>query len=352
MKDKNKILVTGGAGYIGSHTVVELQQAGYDVIIADNLSNSSADVIDSIAKITGQKPMFVQIDLADSISTENLFKENHIDGIIHFAAHKYVGESVKEPLRYYHNNFASTLNILQEMQKHQIHNFVFSSSCTVYGQADELPVTEQTSVKPAQCPYGNTKQVIEEILQDACFADEKMQVISLRYFNPIGAHHSSLIGELPLGVPQNLIPYITQTAIGIRECLQIFGNDYNTKDGTCLRDYIHVEDLAKAHVVALNRMQHNKMDKNYEVFNIGTGTPNSVLEIIQAFEKVSKMSLPYRFAGRREGDIEKVWADISLVNTVLGWKAEKSLEDMMLSAWNWELALKNNGKLEIEKSNG
>ena len=343
MDNKSKILVTGGAGYIGSHTVVELQQAGYDVIIADNLSNSSRSVIDNIAKITGIKPTFVQIDLVDSASTENLFKENHIGGIIHFAAHKYVGESVKEPLQYYHNNFTSTLNILREMQKYQIRNFVFSSSCTVYGQADKLPVTEQTPIQQAQCPYGNTKQVIEEILQDVCLANEQLQVISLRYFNPIGAHHSSLIGELPLGVPQNLIPYITQTAIGIRECLQIFGNDYNTKDGTCLRDYIHVEDLAKAHVVALNRMQQYKMDKNYEVFNIGTGMPSSVLEIIQAFEKVSMMSLPYKFAERREGDIEKVWADTTFANTVLGWKSEKSLEEMMLSAWNWELALKNNG---------
>jgi len=225
------------------------------------------------------------------------------------------------------------------MQKHRIRDFVFSSSCTVYGQADELPVTEQTPVKPAQCPYGNTKQVIEEILQDICLADKSIQIISLRYFNPIGAHHSSLIGELPLGVPQNLIPYITQTAIGIRECLQVYGNDYKTKDGTCLRDYIHVEDLAKAHVVALKRMQNNKMPQNYETFNIGTGTPNSVLEIIQTFEKVSGKSLPYKFTGRREGDIEKVWADTSLANTVLGWKAEKSLEEMMLSAWNWELAL-------------
>ena len=342
MENKNKILVAGGAGYIGSHTVVELQQAGYDVIIADNLSNSSKDVIDNIAKITEIKPTFVQMDLADSISTEKLFEENHIDGIIHFAAHKYVGESVKEPLRYYHNNFVSTLNILREMQKHQIRNFVFSSSCTVYGQADKLPVTEQTPIKSAQCPYGNTKQVIEEILQDVCLADEQLQVISLRYFNPIGSHHSSLIGELPLGVPQNLIPYITQTAIGIRECLQVFGNNYNTEDGTCLRDYIHVEDLAKAHVVALNRMQQKKMDTNCEVFNIGTGTPNSVLEIIQAFEKVSKVSLPYKFADRRDGDVEKVWADTTFANTVLGWKAEKSLEEMMLSAWNWELALKNN----------
>jgi UDP-glucose 4-epimerase len=341
MKNKT-ILVTGGAGYIGSHTTVVLQQAGYNVVIADNLSNSSAEVIDNIAKITGIKPAFENIDLTDAVLTAMLFEKYNIDAVIHFAAHKYVNESVREPLRYYYNNFVNTLNILKEMQKHNIRNFVFSSSCTVYGQAEVLPVTEQTPVKSAECPYGNTKQVIEEILRDICFAEQNFQVTSLRYFNPIGAHSSSLIGELPLGVPQNLIPYITQTAMGIREHLQVFGDDYNTKDGTCLRDYIHVEDLAKAHVAALNRMLEQKMNSNYEVFNVGTGTPISVLEIIKTFEKVSNTKLPYKIVGRRDGDIEKVWADTTLANNVLGWKAEKSLDEMILSAWNWEKALKKN----------
>jgi UDP-glucose 4-epimerase len=338
------ILVTGGAGYIGSHTVVELQKQGYDVVIVDDLSNSQISVIDNIKKITTKKPRFEQFNLADNARTTKFFADNPIEAVIHFAAHKYVGESVKEPLRYYYNNFVSTLNILQAIEKHAIRHFVFSSSCTVYGQADSLPVTEQSPVKPAECPYGNTKQVIEEILQDICLAVTQLQVISLRYFNPIGAHASALIGELPTGVPQNLVPYITQTAMGIRDCLQVFGNDYNTADGTCLRDYIHVEDLANAHVVALDRMLNNKMKKNYEVFNIGTGKPSSVLEIIQSFEKASKLSLPYKFVERRKGDIEKVWADTTLANTVLGWKAEKTLDDMMRSAWNWEKALKENNK--------
>lgn len=340
--ENKTILVTGGAGYIGSHTTVVLQQAGYNVVIADNLSNSSADVINNIAKITGTEPIFENIDLADAVLTTMLFEKYNIDAVIHFAAHKYVNESVREPLRYYYNNSINTLNILKEMQKHTIYNFVFSSSCTVYGQAEVLPVTEQTPVKPAECPYGNTKQVIEEILRDICFAEQSFQVTSLRYFNPIGAHSSSFIGELPLGVPQNLIPYITQTAMGIREYLQVFGNDYNTKDGTCLRDYIHVEDLAKAHVAALNRMLKQKMNSNYEVFNVGTGTPISVLEIIKTFEKVSNTKLPYKIVERRDGDIEKVWADTTLANKELGWKAEKSLDEMILSAWNWEKALKIN----------
>ncbi|MDR0604913.1 MAG: UDP-glucose 4-epimerase GalE [Bacteroidales bacterium] len=342
---RNKmILVTGGAGYIGSHTVVELQEQGYDVIIVDDLSNSQINVIDNIRKITTKKTRFEQFNLADNTRTTKFFAENPIDAIIHFAAHKYVGESVKEPLRYYYNNFVSTLNILQAIEKHDIRHFVFSSSCTVYGQADSLPVTEQSPVKPAECPYGNTKQVIEEILQDICLAVAQLQVISLRYFNPIGAHASALIGELPVGVPQNLVPYITQTAIGKRDCLQVFGNDYNTTDGTCLRDYIHVVDLAKAHVVALDRMLNKKMKKNYEVFNIGTGKPSSVLEIIQSFEKASQMPLPYKFVERRKGDIEKIWADTTCANTVLGWKAEKTLDDMIRSAWNWEKALKENNK--------
>lgn len=339
-KNYKMILVTGGAGYIGSHTVVELQQQGYEVVIVDDLSNSHSNVIDNIEKITGKKPKFACFNLADNARTAAFFAEHTIEAVIHFAAHKYVGESVREPLRYYYNNFLSTLNILQAMQKHGILHFVFSSSCTVYGQAEVLPVTEQSPVKPAECPYGNTKQVIEEILRDICLADAYFQVISLRYFNPIGAHDSALIGELPLGVPQNLVPYITQTAIGIRDSLQVFGDDYNTNDGTCLRDYIHVVDLAKAHVVALDRLLHGKMGNNYETFNIGTGTPTSVLEIVHAFEKVSNKQLPYTIVGRRQGDVEKVWADTTLANTVLGWKAEKNLEEMMRSAWNWELALK------------
>ena len=335
------ILVTGGAGYIGSHTVVELQQQGFEVVIVDDLSNSHIDVIENIAKITGKKPKFEQFNLSDSVKTAAFFADNSIDAIIHFAAYKYVGESVREPLRYYYNNFVSTLNLLQAVQKYKVKYVVFSSSCTVYGQADKLPITEQSPIKPAECPYGNTKQVTEEILRDICLAEKALQVISLRYFNPIGSHHSALIGELPLGIPQNLVPYITQTAIGIRECLHVFGNDYNTKDGTCLRDYIHVEDLAKAHVAALDRMLNGKMDNNYEVFNVGTGTPSSVLEVIQSFERVSNTQLPYKIVGRREGDIEKIWADTTRANKVLGWKAIYTLDDMMLSAWNWEKFLKN-----------
>ena len=336
---KKIILVTGGAGYIGSHTVVALQQKGYKAIVVDNLSNSQANVIDNIEKITGKRPDFFQFDLANQSETFAFFDKNPVDAVIHFAAHKYVNESVNEPLRYYNNNFVNTLNILKAMETHNIHHFVFSSSCTVYGQADVLPVTEQTPVKPAECPYGNTKQVTEEILRDICQVKKDFQVIALRYFNPIGAHRSALIGELPMGVPQNLLPYITQTAIGIRQQLQVFGNDYNTKDGTCLRDYIHVEDLAEAHVVALDRMLNKKNTDNYEVFNIGTGNPYSVLEVIQSFEKVSGRKLPYKIVGRRAGDIEKVWADTTVANTVLGWNAEKTLDEMTLSAWEWELHL-------------
>ena len=338
--NKKIILVTGGAGYIGSHTVVALQQAGFKVVIVDNLSNSQVEVIENIAKITGEKPDFFQFDLANQTDTFDFFDKNSIDAVIHFAAHKYVNESVNEPLRYYNNNFVNTLNILKAMEKHGIRHFVFSSSCTVYGQADKLPVAEQTPVKPAECPYGNTKQVTEEILRDICLVNKDLNVISLRYFNPIGAHKSALIGELPVGVPQNLLPYITQTAIGIRKQLQVFGNDYNTPDGTCLRDYIHVEDLAEAHVSALNRMLNCKQTDNYEVFNVGTGNPYSVLEVIQSFEKMSGQPLPYQIVGRRAGDIEKVWADTTLANTVLGWKAKKTLDEMTLSAWNWELRLK------------
>lgn len=337
--ENKAVLVTGGAGYIGSHTVAVLQQAGHKVVIADDLSNSQAKVVENIAKITGIKPAFEKINLTDAAAVSSIFQKYKIDAVVHFAAHKYVNESVREPLRYYYNNFISTLNILKEMQKHNVQNFVFSSSCTVYGQAETLPVTERTPIKPAQCPYGNTKQITEEILQDICLAQQPFRAISLRYFNPIGAHSSALIGELPFGIPQNLIPYITQTAAGIRDCLHIFGNDYNTKDGTCLRDYIHVEDLAKAHVAALNRMLKQKMNTNYEIFNVGTGTPVSVMEIVKTFEKISGAKLPYKIVGRREGDVEKIWADTTLANTVLGWKAEKSLEEMILSAWKWQQML-------------
>jgi len=333
------VLVTGGAGYIGSHTVVALQQKGYKAVVVDNLSNSRIEVIDNIGKITGVKPDFFQFDLDNQAETASFFEKNSVDAIIHFAAHKYVSESVNYPLRYYNNSFVSTLNILKAMEKHHINHFVFSSSCTVYGQADVLPVTEQTPVKPAECPYGNTKQVTEEILRDICLKNKALKVIALRYFNPIGAHESALIGELPIGAPQNLLPFITQTAIGIRKELQVFGNDYNTKDGTCLRDYIHVEDLAEAHVVALERMWNGNTADNYEVFNIGTGNPYSVLEVIQSFERVSGRKLPYKIVGRRAGDIEKVWADTTNANTVLGWKAKKSLDEMTRSAWKWELHL-------------
>lgn len=335
------VLVTGGAGYIGSHTVVELQQAGYDVIIVDNFSNSEKSVIEAIAQITGKLPLLVEFDLSNEQLCQEFFEQYHIDAIIHFAAFKYVGESVQQPLRYYRNNFFTTLNLLSAMEKHAIGNLVFSSSCTVYGEADKLPVTESTPIKPAMCPYGNTKQVIEEILSDICVTNPTLQVIALRYFNPIGAHPSALIGELPSGIPQNLIPYVTQTAMGIREFLQVYGNDYNTPDGTCLRDYIHVVDLAKAHVAAIKRMENIKNKDNYEVFNIGTGKPTSVLEIINAFERVTQQKLPYKIVGRREGDVEKVWADTQKANEVMNWKAQLNLEEMLSSAWNWELALKN-----------
>ena len=335
------VLVTGGAGYIGSHTVVELQQAGYDVIIVDNFSNSEKSVIEAIAQITGKLPLLVEFDLSNEQLCQEFFEQYHIDAIIHFAAFKYVGESVQQPLRYYRNNFFTTLNLLSAMEKHAIGNLVFSSSCTVYGEADKLPVTESTPIKPAMCPYGNTKQVIEEILSDICATNPTLQVIALRYFNPIGAHPSALIGELPSGIPQNLIPYVTQTAMGIREFLQVYGNDYNTPDGTCLRDYIHVVDLAKAHVAAIKRMENIKNKDNYEVFNIGTGKPTSVLEIINAFERVTQQKLPYKIVGRREGDVEKVWADTQKANEVMNWKAQLNLDEMLSSAWNWELALKN-----------
>jgi len=336
---KQKILVTGGAGYIGSHTVVELQQNGYEVVIVDNLSNSSILVLDNIAKITGIFPAFEQFDLSDEAVTADFFKrQSDIAGIIHFAAYKAVGESMEKPLEYYRNNLFSLINLLEGMKVSGIPYMVFSSSCTVYGQPDMLPVTEQAPIKPAWSPYGNTKQMCEDILRFTTMA-HPLKAIALRYFNPIGAHQSSLIGELPLGVPNNLVPFITQTAIGKRECLSVFGDDYDTPDGTAIRDYIHVVDLAKAHVIAVERMLGGKSKLDLETFNLGTGTGYSVLDVINSFEKVNDVKLNYKIVPRRPGDIEKVWADTRFANKELGWKAEKNIDEMMLSAWEWEKAL-------------
>lgn len=335
-----KILVTGGTGYIGSHTVVELLNAGNEPIIVDNLSNSNINVLKGITAITGKNVPFYQIDVTDKDALSVVFKENPgINGVIHFAASKAVGESVKEPLKYYRNNLDGLMNILECMKQYNVCSLVFSSSCTVYGQPDILPVTEDAPIKPALSPYGNTKQICEEIIRDTVAANSNLHAILLRYFNPIGAHQSALIGELPLGVPQNLIPYVTQTAAGIRECLTIYGNDYDTEDGSCIRDYINVTDLAKAHVVAVSRMEEKKQDSNVEVFNIGTGRGTSVFEIVNIFEKVTGVKLNYKVGPRREGDIEKVWADPSKANNVLGWKSEKSMEETIKSAWEWQKTL-------------
>ena len=331
-----KILVTGGLGFIGSHTVVELQQAGYEVVIIDNLYNSKIEVLDSITSITSIKPSYFNIDLRNKIAVEDFFKNNKIDGIIHFAASKAVGESVNNPLLYYENNISTLVYLLQEMKKHKLSNFIFSSSCTVYGQADELPITENAPTKPAESPYGNTKQIGEEIIRESCKANG-LKAIALRYFNPIGAHETAKIGELPIGVPQNLIPFVTQTAAGIRKELSVFGDNYPTKDGTAVRDYIHVVDLAKAHIAALERLLKNNNKKDFEVFNVGTGTGSSVLEVIQAFEKVSKTQLNYKIVGRREGDITSAFADTTLAKVELGWKTEKTLEEALLAAWKWQL---------------
>jgi UDP-glucose 4-epimerase len=332
-----KILVTGGTGYIGSHTVVELLGTGYDVVIIDNLSNSSVEVLDNIEKITGIKPDFEQFDLVDFQKTQEFFSRNSdIEAIIHFAASKAVGESVEKPLHYYRNNLVSLLNLLDCQIKFNIPNIVFSSSCTVYGQPDSLPVTEKTPRKDAESPYGNTKRISEDILKDTILANQQLKGIALRYFNPVGAHSSALIGELPLGIPQNLVPFITQTAAGLRSELKVFGDDYNTPDGSAIRDYINVVDLAKAHVIAINRLVERKNKSKYEVFNLGTGTGLSVLQIIKGFEKATGVKLNYKIVARRSGDIEKIWADTSFANIELGWKAEKDLEETLLSAWNWE----------------
>jgi UDP-glucose 4-epimerase len=331
-----KILVTGGTGFIGSHTVVELQLCGYEVVIADNLSNSFENVVDAIQQITGIRPAFENTDLSVAGQTRSLFnKYPDISGVIHFAALKAVGESSQIPLKYYHNNLFSLINLLMVMQEYKINNLVFSSSCTVYGQPDNLPVDEQSPIKKALSPYGNTKQVSEEIIWDATVTSE-LSAILLRYFNPIGAHETALIGELPIGVPNNLVPYITQTATGKHSSLSVYGNDYNTPDGTCIRDYIHVVDLSKAHVVALNRLLKKDNQNNCEIFNLGTGKGYSVLEVIRSFEKISNIKLPYKIVDRRTGDVDKIWADARLANEVLGWKAERDLDEMMLSAWNWE----------------
>ncbi len=339
---KRQILVTGGTGYIGSHTVVELQNAGYEVVIIDDLSNSEAKVADNIEQITGIKPELHVFDLADREKTMEFFKNHQtIEAIIHFAAFKAVGESVQKPLEYYRNNVNSLMNILEGMKTYNVPNLVFSSSCTVYGQPDKLPVTEQTPRLPAESPYGNTKAICEDIIRDFCFANNDMNGIALRYFNPIGAHPSALIGELPVGVPNNLVPYITQTAAGLRQQLSIFGSDYNTPDGTAIRDYINVVDLSKAHVVAINRLINKKQKNNYEFFNVGTGNGYSVMELVKSFIKVTGVNLNYKLVDRRAGDIEKIWADTTLANNELGWKAEKTLDETLLSAWNWEKRVRN-----------
>ncbi len=335
-----KILVTGGLGFIGSHTVVELQNEGYEVVIIDDLSNSSIDVLDRITSITGIQPIYENIDLKDKIAIQQFFNNHkNIDGIIHFAASKAVGESVEEPLKYYHNNISTLIYLLEEMNVNNVSNFIFSSSCTVYGQADSMPITESAPFKLAESPYGNTKQIGEEIISDTTKVTN-LKAIALRYFNPIGAHKSANIGELPIGVPQNLIPYVTQTAMGIREQLSVFGGDYPTADGTAVRDYIHVVDLAKAHIAAVKRLIKNNNKSNFEVFNIGTGKGNSVLDVIKAFEKVSGKQLNYKIVDRREGDIIEAYADTSLANIELKWKAAYNLEDALAAAWKWQQTLK------------
>lgn len=337
----SKILVTGGTGFIGSHTVVELYNAGYEVVIVDDFSNSNPKILQQIETITGNKPEFVQLDLCDEAKVKDFVAKNgDISGVIHFAAFKAVGESVQQPLKYYRNNFYSLINLILAFDSKV--NLVFSSSCTVYGQPDVLPVTEDAPTKKAESPYGNTKQIAEEILQETCAVTPGLKVTSLRYFNPVGAHHTALIGELPIGVPQNLVPFITQSAIGKRGPITVYGDDYNTPDGSAIRDYIHVVDLAKAHVAAIRRLESGKATSNYEVFNLGTGKGSSVLEIIKAFEQSTGVKLNYTIGARREGDIEKVWGDVSKSSRDLEWKAELDLAEMMSSAWKWEQYLQEN----------
>ncbi len=348
---KKTVLVSGGAGYIGSHVTVELIEAGYDVVVADNMSNCDMTCFEGVKKITGREDIpFVKMDFCDAAAVEDLFGRFKIDAVIHFAAFKAVGESVAKPVMYYKNNLGSFLNVLEAAQAHGGCNVLFSSSATVYGEAEKLPVTEQSPRLPATSPYGNTKQICEDILRDtvkathAAGATGAINGIALRYFNPIGAHPSALIGELPRGVPNNLVPFITQTAIGKRECLSIFGNDYPTPDGTCLRDYIDVVDLAKAHVVAVARMLNGKMKADYEIFNVGTGRPVSVAELVNSFEKVNGVKLNYRFVDRRPGDVTAIWAETSLANEELGWKAERSVEQTLASAWAWEKHIAESNK--------
>lgn len=337
-----KILVTGGLGYIGSHTTVELLQAGYEVVIADNLSNTRAEVLDGIEAITGQRPTWLQVDLSDPNACAAAIGGLKFDGIIHFAAYKAVGESVAEPLKYYQNNLFSLVNLLGYVSKHPKCGFIFSSSCTVYGQADELPITEHAPVKAAESPYGNTKQIGEEIIRETAVA-AGLKTIALRYFNPIGAHPSAQIGELPLGVPQNLVPFITQSAAGLRGPLSVYGNDYPTSDGTAIRDYIHVVDLAQAHMVAVERLMENKQEAPMEVFNLGTGKGSTVLEVIEAFERSTREALTYAMAPRRAGDVIAAYADTTKASEVLGWTAKKSLDESMRDAWAWQCALKTQG---------
>lgn len=340
---KSKILVTGGLGFIGSHTVVELQKEGFEVVIIDDLSNTRIEVLDGITAITGEKPEYVNLDLKDKALVGQFFRDHKIDGVIHFAASKAVGESVEQPLKYYENNISTLVYLLGAMETQKVPCFIFSSSCTVYGQADQLPITEDAPVKAAESPYGNTKQIGEEILSDLTKVSE-LKAIALRYFNPIGAHESGKIGELPIGVPQNLIPFVTQTAAGIRKELSVFGDDYPTPDGTAVRDYIHVVDLARAHISALRRLLEGKNKSEMEFFNIGTGKGSSVLEVIKAFEKVAQKKLNYKIVARREGDITAAYADTSLANKELGWKAALSLEDALASAWQWQVNQKHEAK--------
>lgn len=340
---KKKILVTGGTGYIGSHTTVELIEDGFDVVIIDNLYNSEAWVADRIGEITGKKPELEVLDICDREKLHDFFsRHGDISGIIHFAAYKAVGESVKKPLAYYRNNLLSTINLLEEMKTNGIKGFVFSSSCTVYGQPEKLPVAEDAPLQPAVSPYGNTKKICEDIIRDTTTAGMGIKAISLRYFNPIGAHPSALIGELPRGVPENLVPFITQTAYGLRDELKVFGDDYNTPDGSCIRDYLHVVDLAKAHVIAVKRLVEGRNKSDYEVFNLGTGKGVSVLEAIKSFERSTGAKLKYKITARRPGDIEKIWADPSLANTELGWKTHSTLDEAMRTAWEWEKHVRKN----------
>lgn len=342
--NKGRILVTGGTGYIGSHTTVELINAGYSVVIIDNLSNSNKDVLKGIEAITGVSPEFVEADCTDIQALKSLFdKYPDIKGIINFAASKAVGESMEKPILYYRNNLNTLMNLLDLMPEYGVKGIVFSSSCTVYGEPDENPVTEKAPIKKATSPYGNTKQISEEIITDVINSGAPFKSVILRYFNPVGAHPSAEIGELPNGVPQNLIPYLTQTAIGIRKELSVFGNDYNTPDGSCIRDFINVVDLAKAHVIAVQRMLEDKSESKIEIFNLGTGVGLSVLELIDAFERATGVKVPHKIVGRRAGDIEKVWANPKYANEVLGWKAESTIEDTMRSAWAWQKKLRERG---------